>query len=238
MSAKRVLVAGAAGGIGTATVATLHAAGMRVAAVDRVGAAEIPVSEAPDTWILADLSDPDACTEAVAGARAALGGIDALVHAAGVARDGVLWKLSAAAWRETLSVNLESAFWLCRAAVPLLRDAGGGAIVLVSSINGERGKFGQSAYAASKAGLHGLARSLARETGRFGIRVNVVAPGMIRSDMTASLPQSAIDAAIQESCLGRIGEPEDVADVIAFLLSDAARHITGQVLRVDGGQYL
>ena len=112
------------------------------------------------------------------------------------------------------------------------------AVVLVSSINGQRGKFGQGAYAASKAGLHGFARSLAREVGRFDIRVNVVAPGMIESPMTADLPEEIREQARTESCLGRIGRPADVASVVSFLISSSARHVTGQVLRVDGGQYL
>ena len=142
------------------------------------------------------------------------------------------------AWRSVLAVNLDSAFYLSRAAIPVMRQGGGGSIVFVSSINGERGKFGQSNYAASKAGLHGLAKSLARELGHFGIRVNVVAPGMIRTAMTISLPEEIQEAARQDTSLGRIGEPEDVADVIAFLASDASRHITGQVIRIDGGQYL
>jgi len=135
-----------------------------------------------------------------------------------------------------LGVNLDSAFHLCRAAIPVLRERGSGSIVFLSSINGERGRFGQSAYAASKAGLHGLAKSLAREVGRFGIRVNCVAPGMIETPMTESLPTQVLDAARAETCLGRLGTPEDVAEVVAFLLSSASRHVTGQVLRVDGGQ--
>jgi acetoacetyl-CoA reductase len=233
-SPTRALVAGACGGIGRATVRRLSDDGVRVVGVDRT---EQSVNGAEAT-LACDLRDGTACVEAVTSAARHLDGLDLLVHAAGVARDGVLWKIDTESWRETLEVNLESAFHLCRAAIPHLRSAGGGAIVLVSSINGERGKFGQTAYAASKAGLNGLARSLARETGRFDIRVNVVAPGMIRTPMTESLPPAAIVAAEEESCLGRIGEPADVASAIAFLAGPGARHITGQVLRVDGGQYL
>lgn len=111
-------------------------------------------------------------------------------------------------------------------------------MVLVSSINGERGKFGQSNYAASKAGLIALARSAARETGRFRIRVNAVAPGMIATPMTRSLPSEFLEEAVSESALGCLGEPRDVASAILFLCSDMSRHVTGQVLRVDGGQLI
>ncbi len=132
-------------------------------------------------------------------------------------------------------MNLDSAFHLLKGAVPLMREAGG-SVVLISSINGERGKFGQANYAASKAGLIGLGRTAARELGRFGIRVNLVAPGMIRTPMTATLAPEFLREAEAETALGRIGEPLDVAAAILFLVSAMGRHVTGQVLRVDGGQ--
>jgi NAD(P)-dependent dehydrogenase (short-subunit alcohol dehydrogenase family) len=227
------LVTGAAGGIGRAVVASLALDGMRVAAADRD---ELAVEGAVIS-LAADLASPLACAGLVETVAAEFGGLDVLVHAAGITRDAVAWKLSESDWEDVLAVNLSSAFHLCRAAIPVMRGRGGGAIVLISSINGERGRFGQSAYAASKAGLHGLAKTLARETGNFGIRVNVVAPGMIVTPMTATLPEVVRRRAIDETCLGRLGQPADVAAVVAFFCSEAARHVTGQVLRVDGGQY-
>lgn len=234
MTARRVaLVAGAAGGIGRATCAALARDGFLVDGLDT--RAESPLAEGA-SLLSCDLREGGAVVGAVGAVARERGRIDVVAHCAGMTRDAVLWKLAPADWEEVLAVNLTSAFHLCRAAVPHLRAAGGGSIVLVSSINGERGKRGQGAYAASKAGLHGLAKSLAREVGRFGIRVNVVAPGLIETPMTASLPDEVRAAARSESCLDRIGQPEDVADVIAFLAGPGSRHVTGQVLRVDGGQ--
>ena len=160
------------------------------------------------------------------------------VHAAGISRDGMLWKLDDERWNTVMRVNLDSAFWLLRALVPGMRSARGGAAVLISSINGERGKRGQANYAASKAGLIALGRTAARELGHFGIRVNVVAPGLIHTAMTRALAEDITTAAIRETALGHAGEPEDVADAVLFLCSSMARHITGQVLRVDGGQLI
>lgn len=234
MGTRRALVVGAAGGIGQATVAALARDGFVVGAVDRRD--HLPLGA---TWnTVADLTVADDCTRAIDDAVTTLGGLDVLVHAAGITRDAVLWKLPPEDWDAVLSVNLDSAFHLCRAAMPHMRAQGSGSIILISSINGERGKFGLSAYAASKAGLIGLAKTMARESGRFGVRVNAVSPGYIETAMTADLPDSVKQTAIDQSCLERLGSPAEVADVIAFLSSSASSYVTGQVIRVDGGQYL
>ncbi len=234
LAGKTALVAGGGGGIGAATCSVLLAAGARVVSVDLPGRGAVDGAVA----IEADLGDPAGARHAVAKASDAAGRLDIVVHCAGITRDAVLWKLSDDAWRDVLRVNLDSAFWLLREAAPILRKSGGGAIVLVSSINGERGKFGQANYAASKAGLIGLARSAARELGAFGVRVNAIAPGFIDTPMTAALPEELREKAVEESALGRMGSPEDVAAAILFLVSPLSRHVTGQVLRVDGGQLM
>lgn len=234
LDGKVALVTGATGGIGSAVARLLLDAGARVAAVDLPGTTGVAGVEP----FACDVGDP----ESVAGMFEELCNrfdrLDVLVHCAGITRDGVLWKLDDAAWSEVLRTNLDSAFLLLRETVPLMRNGDGGSIVLVSSINAERGKFGQSNYAASKAGLIGLARTAARETGKFGIRVNVICPGMIDTPMTAALPEEMKAQAIAESALGAVGRPEDVASAVLFLASSMSGHITGQVLRVDGGQLM
>jgi NAD(P)-dependent dehydrogenase (short-subunit alcohol dehydrogenase family) len=166
------------------------------------------------------------------------GRLDVVVHAAGITRDARLWKITNEDWRIVLATNLDSAFYLLKSAVPLMRRTGSGSIVLVSSINGHRGKVGLAAYSASKAGLDALARTAARELGGFGIRVNAVAPGWIDTPMTARVPEEIRRRAIDESVLGRLGEPDEVADAVWFLASRLGRYVTGQVLRVDGGQHM
>lgn len=229
LEGRAALVTGASGGIGAAVVRRLREAGAEVIGVDRPGVA----ASAATRHLECDLADPVAIRDLVGG----IDRLETLVHCAGIRRDGVFWKLDDAAWSDVMRINLDAAFHLLRHAAPLLRRSGG-TVVLVSSINGERGKFGQANYAASKAGLIGLGRSAAREMGRFGVRVNMIAPGMIRTPMTATLPEAFLSEGVAESALGRLGEPDEVAGAILFLCSDLSRHITGQVLRVDGGQLM
>ena len=228
-----VLVTGAGGGIGAAVAERFNDARADVLSVDLPG---IDGPKGTESFH-ADLADAEAVRELFAGLRRKTDRLHDIVHCAGITRDGVLWKLSDEDWSQVLRVNLDSAFHVLREAIPLMREHGG-TITLVSSINGERGKFGQSNYTASKAGLIGLARTAARELGGFGIRVNVIAPGLIRTAMTESLPPEVVERSLQESVLGRLGEPDDIAGVAHFLCSDLARHMTGQVLRVDGGQLI
>ncbi len=224
------IVTGAASGIGRAVAAELRAQRVRVGGID------LQVAAACDASVIADVGDADALRGAVNTLAEELGPPTLGVHSAGIARDAVHWKLSIEDWNAVLRVNLTGAFLLLRELTPHVRVEGGGALVFVSSINGARGKFGQSAYAASKAGLVGLARSAARELGRFGGRVNIVSPGMVETPMTAGLAQEWRDRAAAESALGRVAAPEEIACAVRFLLSGHARHITGQDLSVDGGQ--
>jgi acetoacetyl-CoA reductase/3-oxoacyl-[acyl-carrier protein] reductase len=233
LAGKVALVTGAAGGIGGAVVRVLGEAGAEVVGVDLPGRA-IPGAR---QVLACDLSDREAIGRLTADLAELYDRLDIVVHCAGITRDGVLWKLADADWETVMRVNLDSAFYLLRGMAPLLRQAGG-AVVLVTSINGERGKFGQSNYAASKAGLIGLGRTMARELGRFDVRVNLVAPGLIRTAMSERLAPEVVEEARLETVLGRIGEPEDVAGAVLFLCSDLSRHVTGQVLRVDGGQLI
>lgn len=234
LGGRAAIVAGGGGGIGAAVAERLLSADCRVSVLDRPG------RPGPDraASIACDVSKPEDVASGVAGAIAGLGTLDVLVHCAGVTRDAYLARMTDEEWEDVIASNLNSAFYLLRACVPHLRERGGGSVVFVSSINGERGKAGQANYAASKAGMNALARSAARELGRFGIRVNVVAPGWIETPMTAALPDEIRRRAQEEVVLGRLGQPDDVAAAVLFLASEMSRHITGQVLRVDGGQLI
>jgi 3-oxoacyl-[acyl-carrier protein] reductase len=186
----------------------------------------------------ADVRDAAAVGEAVERVTRERGGLDWVVCAAGVIRDRVSWKMSDAEWDEVLAVNLTGAFKVARAAIAPLRKSDCGRVVLVSSINGLRGSFGQANYAAAKAGLVGLARSLAHELARDGVTVNVVAPGFIDTGMTRALPRTVRDRAVARTPLGRMGTPEEVGALVHFLCSDAAGFVTGAVVPIDGGQLL
>jgi len=181
--------------------------------------------------VQADVSSPDEARALVEEA----GDIDILVNNAGVTRDGVLARMSDDDWREVVDTNLGSVFNTCRAASRGMMKRKAGSIVNVSSIVGLRGNWGQTNYAASKAGIIGFTKSLARELGSRGVRANVVAPGYINTRLTDVLPEEARDAMLANTPLGKLGDPEDVAGAVRFLCSDDASFITGEVLLVDGG---
>lgn len=227
------LVTGAASGIGRAVLEALLAAGARVHAFDRVPA---PGGLEAARWHRLDLRSGPGIEAAAAELLAEEGRLDLLVNNAGVTRDGMSWKLSDEDWDEVLDVNLGAPFRVLRAFAGALRERGRGRVVQVASINGLRGKAGQANYSAAKAGLVALTRTLARELGPRGITVNAVAPGMVETPMSLELPESVRARALAETCSGRLGRPEDVAGVVLFLLSDAAAHVTGSVVTVDGGQ--
>jgi NAD(P)-dependent dehydrogenase (short-subunit alcohol dehydrogenase family) len=229
---RRALVTGGSGAIGRATVARLAQAGAQVLSVD------LPGREAPPEAVAlaADVSDATQVDALLAGVEREPGALDVLVHCAGITRDATLGSLRADDWSQVLRVNLDSAFHVLRAALPLLRRSEAAAVVLIASINAERGKFGQANYVASKAGLIGLGKTAALELGRHGVRVNCVAPGWIETPMTAAVPDPFRKRALDETALGRLGQPDDVACAVLFLSCDLSRHVTGQVLRVDGGQ--
>ncbi len=234
LSGKIAAVSGGSGAIGGAIVRALQAQGALAISLD--------VTAPPDAgqpFLACDLRNDAAVSHAVAAVERDHGRLDILVHAAGVSRDAVVWKLTPEDWDLVLGVNLRGAFLLTQQALPLMRrNASGGRIVLIGSINGSRGKFGTAAYSASKAGLIGFAKCVARESGRFGITVNVIEPGWVRTPMTRKTPQKIQDAALAESLLGAFLDPEDVADSVLFLCGEGGRRITGQILRVDGGQFL
>jgi len=236
LSGQVAWISGASRGIGFAVARSLCEQGARVVGVDLKVSEEL--RQIATESVELDVSNFDA----VVAIAAVLGkqGLtpDVLVNNAGITKDGVVWKLSEADWDGVLDVNLKGTFNLTRAALPFMREKNAGSVICISSINGLRGKFGQSNYAASKAGMIGFAKAVAREGGKFGVRVNVVAPGMVETEMAANVPEAIRQKALDETLLGKLATPQDIANAVLFLASGFAKHITGQVLQVDGGQYL
>jgi 3-oxoacyl-[acyl-carrier protein] reductase len=233
LEGRTALVTGGSRGIGRAIAAELANAGAEVVIGYRSGAeeAEEVAGEVGCRAVRADVSDPEEAKRLVEEA----GDLDILVNNAGVTRDGLLARMSDEDWRVVLDTNLGGTFNTCRAASRGMMKRRGGAIVNVSSIVGVHGNPGQTNYSASKAGIIGFTKALARELGSRGVRANVVAPGYISTRLTNELPEQLQQSMLANTPLGRFGDPEDVAGAVRFLSSDASSFITGEVLLVDGG---
>jgi 3-oxoacyl-[acyl-carrier protein] reductase len=233
LEGKRALITGAARGIGRAIAAELKSAGAEVLCCDLPGTSENEevAREVGGQALYADVTKADQVDQLIAEA----GEIDILVNNAGITRDGLLARMSEEDWRAVIDVNLTSVFLMCHGAIRGMMKRRSGAIVNLSSVVGLYGNFGQTNYAASKAGIVGFTKSCAREAGTRGVRVNAVAPGYIETRLTDVLPDEVKTKMLEATSLGRFGQPEDIARAVHFLCSDEAAFITGEVLVVDGG---
>jgi len=235
------LVTGASRGIGRAIALRLAQSGRRVALISR---SEGPLSEVraqiqdaggdADIWPV-DVANPAALASAVDDVASRMGRLDILVNNAGVTRDGLALRMSDEDWDAVLDINLKAAFVACRAAARTMMRGKFGRIVNIGSTSGVVGNAGQANYAAAKAGLIGLTRALARELGGKGVTANVIAPGFIETDMTSGLPEQVRERVLDATAIRRLGAPDDIAEAVAYVASDGAGYLTGQVICVDGG---
>jgi len=247
LEGKNAIVTGGSAGIGAATSLELAREGANVCLTYRKHEAE--AKEFADQIIQmgrkaiavhCDIAQFDAAENVVKTALEEFGSLEILVNNAGMNWDGVCWKMSEEQWDRVLEVNLKGYFNFTRHTAPLFKEQKYGKIINVTSINGLRGKFGQTNYSASKAGIIGYTKAVAKELGAFGVNVNAVAPGLIETQMLkeSEARDKIIDMAMGEIVLKRVGQPEDLAHVVTFLASDRARHVTGEIIKVDGGQYI
>lgn len=247
LEGKNALVTGGSQGIGAAASLELAREGANICLTYRKHGAEakkyaeeIIAMGRKALAVQCDISSFAEAEKVVKSALADFGSLDILVNNAGMNWDGVSWKMTEEQWDRVLEVNLKGYFNFTRHVSPHFKEQKYGRIINVTSINGMRGKFGQSNYSASKAGIIGYTKALAKELGAFNVTVNAVAPGLIETAMLkeSEARDKIIDLAMGESAIKRVGQPEDLAFLVAFLASDKARHITGEVIKVDGGQYI
>lgn len=240
MSKGLALVTGGTRGIGKSISQALKDDGYQVVATyhgNDEAAQKFQQETGCDTFKF-DVSKYEQCEKSLSAIEAKHGPVNVLVNNAGITRDGVLHKMSPQNWQDVIDTNLTSCFNMCRIIVPGMRDRNYGRIINISSINGQKGQFGQVNYAAAKAGIIGFTKALAMETAAKGITVNVVCPGYIETDMTASIKQEVLDSIIRQIPVTRMGKPEEIAALVTFLSSSNAGFITGATLSANGGQYM
>ena len=245
MEGKVAIVTGGTRGIGRAIALDLAANGADVAlnyrkSVDLAAELSETIRHMGRRALVvqADVSSFDDAQAMVQQVLDEFGRLDILINNAGMNWDGVVWKMTEEQWDRVIEVDLKGTFNYTRAATPIFREQGAGKVVNITSINGLRGKFGQTNYSAAKAGVIGFTKACARDLGRYSVNVNAVAPGLIETEMVKAAPEKVREMALAEIVLGRLGLPEEVAYVVTFLCTEKARHITGQVIQVDGGQYM
>lgn len=244
MGQKVALVTGGTGGIGTAICKELADLGYKVASNYRSEEkAKAWKKKCADdgydfTVVEGDVCDYEACGRMVEEITSAIGPVDVLINNAGITRDTTFHKMDPSQWSDVINTDLSSVYNVTRHVIEGMRDRGFGRVINIASINGQRGQYGQANYAAAKAGMHGFSMALAQETAKNGITVNTVSPGYIATDMVMAVPERVREKIVAQIPMGRLGYPEDVANVVGFLVTDKACFITGANLSVNGGHYM
>lgn len=237
---KIAVVTGGTRGIGLSITKVLVAEGYKVAALyhGNEEAAKKCAAETGAVVFKADVASFSECQAAIAQIESQLGPVSILVNNAGITKDGMLHKMPEENWHAVLETNLTSCFNMCRAVIAGMRERGFGRIINISSINGQKGQLGQCNYSAAKAGMLGFTKALAQESASKGITVNAICPGYIATEMTEAMPHEVLEGIIRQIPVLRMGKPEEIADLVAFLASDKAAFMTGATLSINGGQYM
>lgn len=247
MKSKIALVTGGTGGIGSAICCALYAQGVRVIAGYSHGGNDVKAKAWQQAQkeqdrhfeiIFGDVSNFGSCGEMIQSVEAEYGPIDILVNNAGIVRDVTLRKMDLSVWETVLQVNLNGVFNTCRHVINGMIEREFGRIINISSVNGQKGQFGQTNYSASKAGIHGFTMALAQEVASKGITVNTVSPGYVKTDMLANVSEAILSKIIAQIPVGRLAEPDEIGRVVAFLAEDRSAFITGADFSINGGQYM